>query len=351
MKVVETKDNRSYVRQKTVTYSKAIIVSLTRLCRNKCGYCDYRDEKSNLTVPYQTIKVAKDAREQDCREALFTAGERPDRYSVVRSTLDVWGFTSYIDYVNTICELTFLEGLLPTIDVGYLSMDELKHIRRITASIRMMVDSTDKSLLKKVSHQHSIGKDPALRLEFIRNAGILKVPVTTGIMIGIGESKTARKEALHAIRDIHKELGHIQNVVIQEFVPGKKALMKGIKAPTTSDLLDTIELAREILQPEIAITVHPKDKQNIINYIKAGASDLGSLSEPYWPLINSIQSTLAKKGYELRKRLPIFESFILNKWYSRKLGQIMDRYRLMLKQDFDKREDVISKVKPDLVLA
>jgi 7,8-didemethyl-8-hydroxy-5-deazariboflavin synthase len=325
-------------RKNVITYSKSSIISLTKLCRNKCGYCDYRNENSSLTVPYQTIKICKKARQSDCREALFTSGERPDRYSFVRSTLDVWGFSSYIDYVNTVCELAFLEGLLPSIDIGYLTLDELKKIRRITALLRMMLESSDKALLNKIPHQQALGKDPDLRIEVIRNAGQLRVPVTTGIMLGIGESKAARKEALEIIRDLHQEFGHIQNVVIQEFVPGENSLMKDQKPPKMKDLLDTVSLARSILPPAVAITVHPKGKENLLDLIKAGATDLGSLSEAYWEMISLIRKELLQNGYELHKRLPIFEQFILDRWYSRKLGQVMDRYRVMLKQDIERRE-------------
>ncbi|MFC1478691.1 7,8-didemethyl-8-hydroxy-5-deazariboflavin synthase subunit CofG [Candidatus Margulisiibacteriota bacterium] len=324
--------------KQVITYSKSTIVPLSRLCRNKCGYCDYRSENSSLTVPYQTIKICKEARQLDCREALFTAGERPDRFSFVRSTLDIWGFASYIDYVCTVCELSFLEGLMPAVDIGYITFDEIKKIRRIIASLRMMLESTDKSLLKKTSHKESAGKSPELRIEVLKNAGQLKVPVTTGILVGIGESKNARKETLAVIRDIHLEYNHIQNVVIQDFVPGEGMAMKDIKPPDRSEMLGIISMAREILPEGVVITVHPKDKHDIIDYIHAGVTDLGGLSQIYWPQIEGIRTELANHGFELHKRLPIFEKYILDKWYSRKLGQVMDRYRVMLKQDIDKRE-------------
>ncbi|MFH1428171.1 MAG: 7,8-didemethyl-8-hydroxy-5-deazariboflavin synthase subunit CofG [Candidatus Margulisiibacteriota bacterium] len=325
-------------KKQVITYSKSTIVPLSRLCRNKCGYCDYRSENSSLTVPYKTIKMCKESRQLDCREALFTAGERPDRFSTVRSTLDIWGFASYIDYVCTVCELSFLEGLMPTVDIGYITYDEIKKIRRIIASMRMMLESIDKSLLKKVSHKESAGKSPELRIEVLKNAGQLKVPVTTGILVGIGESKNARKETLEVIRDIHSEYKHIQNVVIQDFVPSEGMAMKDVKPPDRSEMLNIIAMAREILPKDIVITVHPKAKQDIIDFIHAGVTDLGSLSQVYWPQIDGIRNDLAEHGYDLHKRLPIFERYILDKWYSRKLGQVMDRYRVMLKQDIEKRE-------------
>jgi len=324
-------------KNKLITYSKSSIISLTKFCRNKCGYCYYREDNSSITVPYLTIKVSKEARSADCREALFVSGEHPSKFSLVRSTLDVWGFDSYVDYVNTVCEMSFLEGLLPVIDVGYLNIEELKKIRRIVSVLRIMLESTDKRLLEQAAHQYSKWKNPDIRLEVIKNAGILKVPVTTGILIGIGESNASRKESLEVIRDIHNEYGHIQNVVIQDFVPHNGILMDNNKPVTTKELLDVVSLARDILPEDVIVTVHPKDKEDLIRFIKAGASDLGSLSQSYWDQIDEIKNKLADNGYTLHKRLPIFEKYVLDKWYSRKLGQIMDRYRLLLKQELDKK--------------
>jgi len=346
-----SEENFDYkVSKKTITYSKSAIIPLTKLCRNKCGYCSYRSDIAELTVPYQTIKQCKDARHKhECREALFTAGERPDRYSSLRNTLDIWGFATYIDYVNTVCELAFLEGLMPSIDIGVITYEELKKIRRIISALRLMLESTDKNLVNKIAHRDSPKKTPDKRIEVLKFAGELKVPVTTGILIGIGESKSSRKESLGVIRDIHNEFGHIQNVIIQDFVPGPGTPMQNMQPPSHEEMLSVVEMAREILPEDIVITIHPKAKEDIMSYIKAGVTDLGSLSQTYWDQIDSIQKELSEHGYTLHKRLPIFERFIMNKWYSRKLGQVMDRYRVMLKQDLDRRH--LEQADSELILA
>lgn len=329
-----------------ITYSKGLTVSATHLCRNQCEYCDYWNDVEELTIPYSTIVTCKKARKKNCRELLIMGGERPDRSNTLRSKLDTWGFESYIYYIYAVCELIFLEGLLPNLNIGYISEAEIKVIRRIAPVLTVMLESGSQDFLSRTVHKNSSYKTLASRIEVIRNAGMHKVPVTTGVMVGIGETQKHLKNAFELIKKIHLELGHIQNVVIQNFVPKPNTPMAKVKPPTKKEMLEAVKLAKSILPGDVVITVPLNLNPDIMPFIQAGVRDLGMIDLEYdvlapdrqWPDIIKIGKQLKAKGWGIQRRLPIFAKYIRDNWYSRKLSQILDKYRLMIKQSEEKND-------------
>jgi 7,8-didemethyl-8-hydroxy-5-deazariboflavin synthase len=331
-----------------ITYSNTVDVSLTRTCRNTCGYCDYQNKKCSATIPYTTIKIFKDARKNKAREANILAGERPDKFNTFRSKLDLWGFETYVDYVYTICELAFLEGLLTNLHVGYLTLPEIKRLKEIVANFEMNIETTNKNLLTNIVHQNSPSKDPDIRLKFLRNCGKAGALVTTGIMVGLGESPEDRIEAFHKIRELHEEYGHVQFVKIQNFIPKRGTPMEEMLPPSELTMLETVSLAKDILPSDIKISVPININQDITRFLEYGVTDLGQINvnsmnllynEFASPELEDLKEVLKHSGYRLEKRLPILNENILEQRYSKKVGQLLDKYRVKLKAEMEANEE------------
>ncbi|MGE4170345.1 MAG: 7,8-didemethyl-8-hydroxy-5-deazariboflavin synthase subunit CofG [Candidatus Margulisiibacteriota bacterium] len=330
-----------------VTYSRALSVSLSRMCRNNCPYCGFH-KRDNLTVPYSTIKLAKHARANGAREVLYIAGERPDKFSHIRAQLELWGFSSYLDYIYTVCELGFLEGLIPVIDIGFLTPKELKRMTEITAVAKIMLDSVDANQFPKV-YSESPGKARDIRLRSLEWAGKLKLPVSTGIMVGIGDNKEHRKDTLNAIASLHKSYGHVHEVVIQNFLPEPGTAFKDRKPPSKEDMLKVVDMALSILPSDVSVTVPLELNPDIEDFLRAGIRDLGRIYEKPQimfpnhpsPSIDSVFEVTQKLGLDLQQRFPLKKNFIKEGLYSKKLGQVFDAYRYKIKKDgVDKGKDV-----------
>jgi FO synthase subunit 1 len=321
-----------------ITFSHAVAFTLSHACRNHCPYCSFH-KKDTLTVPYSTIKTAKKARTLGVREALYLSGERPDKFSQVRSVLDLWGFASYLDYVYTVCELGFLEGLIPVIEVGFLSPLELKKLSEICALNRVMLDSVDNSAFSKV-YSKSPGKKLELRLKLLEWSGRLKFPTITGLMVGIGESKSHRESVLKEITKIHQTYGTIHEVSIQNFIPEPGTPYSGKTPPSKADMLAVVEQVLAGLPSDITVTVPLALNTDMEDFIKVGIRDFGHVIEgknPYYktkPLTyEDMEATASKAGFRLQQRFPLKKSFIKNGIYSKKLGQVFDAYRYKIKKD------------------
>ncbi len=321
-----------------IVFSSAIAMPLTRKCRNQCNYCGYQKDDS-LRVPYSTIKLTKNARLRGIREAIYISGERPDKFPSIRATLDLWGFSSYLDYVYTVCELGFLEGLIPIIEVGALSQPELRKISEITALAKIMLDSVDTPLFQKV-YPLSPGKQQELRLKAILACGKINFPVISGIMVGIGETKTYRKSTLRVLAEINKKYQHIHEVVIQNFVPVPGTPWAGKTGASHSDMLEIVEFAINTL-PGVKVTVPLATNPKFEDFIKVGVRDLGSIcdiadiripgSAP--TLLENIEPKIRKMGFRLQQRFPLSLSFIRDGKYSKKLGQVFDAYKYKIKKE------------------
>jgi 7,8-didemethyl-8-hydroxy-5-deazariboflavin synthase CofG subunit len=322
-----------------ITYSKSLPIILSRSCRNDCPYCGFH-RKDNITVPYSTIKLVKAARANGVREGLYIAGERPDRLSEIRATLDLWGFNSYVDYLYTLCELGFLEGLIPVVDVGFLSPVELKKMSEICALGRITLDSVDKKMQASM-YDKSPGKKLELRVKSLIWAGKLHFPVISGFVVGLGESFEYRKEMLHILANLHKEYGHIHEVCLHNFVPTKGTAFGDKAPPSEEEMLRVVEAALEIMPSDVKVTIPLELNPNVESFVKAGIRDFGRIFEmarkvyPYSNSvnINDVEQRVQALGFSLQQRFPIGMAWIKQGAYSRKLGQVFDAYKYKIKKN------------------
>lgn len=310
-----------------VTYSYTMPVAI-------CGY----HKKDNLVIPYSVIKHFKTARLAGAREAYFMASARPDRLPSVRSLLDLWGFESYIDYLNTLCELSFLEGLIPVLEVGFLSPKELKKIQEIAALNKIMINPYSTSGKKVAPADYA--KEVEVNLKSLEWCGRLKFPVIAGLYVGVGETKTQRQQLLQEIVKAHATYGMIHEVHLQNF-PIQKGGESQLSASSDA-LFQAYEQAKEILPADIPVTIPIEfNKAHLELFIKAGMTDLGRVFAGRGPYMSSshaipseeIPALLPDTGLQLQQRFALRKAFIKNECYSKKLGQVFDTYRYKIKKD------------------
>ncbi len=322
---------RSLRSSAVVTYSPKVFVPLTKLCRDVCHYCTFahpprRGERAYLS-PDEVLEIARAGVAAGCREALFTLGDKPERrYRVARAELAALGCATTIEYLVRMCRLVLEEtGLLPHANPGVMTRDELAALREVTASQGLMLESLSDRLSERGGpHFGSPDKRPSVRLETLRLAGELAIPFTTGILIGIGETRRERVEALAAIGDLHREYGHVQEVIVQNFraKPGTK--MAEHPEPSLDDLLWTAAVARLVLPPDVHVQVPPNlSYDDFPRLLDAGIDDWGGVSpvtidhvnpEAPWPEIERLRVATEARGLVLVPRLPVYPEFVSGRW-------------------------------------
>ncbi|MDC0977781.1 7,8-didemethyl-8-hydroxy-5-deazariboflavin synthase subunit CofG [bacterium] len=328
-----------------VTYSRSLTIDLTNVCSNQCDYCSFSINKldqssKEMLVPYSVIEMSQMAKHRGAKEINLVAGERPDKFAAIRDRLDQWGFHSFIEYVYTVAELVFLEGMLPSIELGSLNEQEIAFIRKIAVSMTQMIETTDERIIAKYSPNKTLNS----RIDSIKNAGKNKLPVTTGILVGLGESLKSRKQAFELIKAIHEKYGNIQNVVIQNYMPIENTKISLKTGPSKNEMLRTIEQAKKILPADVVITVPAVWQKDVLSLVRLGVTDFGRFDVTTEKIkhvdlkktLKEIEQKLKKKKLKLQHRLPIFSKYILNDWYSRKTAQVLDKYKLLLKQAEEK---------------
>jgi FO synthase subunit 1 len=300
-----------------VTYSRNVFLPITNLCRNRCWYCGFRQEptsrQARFMKPEEVTELLEFAKEAGCSEALLTLGERPEVYGKVRSALKELGYEGMTDYLEDLCKLALSYGLLPHTNAGVLSERELRQLRRWNASMGLMLECAAELPV----HRESPGKDPKLRLEMIETAGRLRIPFTTGLLIGIGESFEDRARSLLELRRIHEKYGHIQEIIVQPFVPKPRTPMANYQSPSVEELLAVVAVAR-LMMPFMNIQVAPNLVRDLGRFLAAGANDLGGISpvtpdfinpERPWPKLEELSMEIQNAGFILRERLPIYPRF------------------------------------------
>ncbi|GLV23098.1 FO synthase [Sphingobium sp. TomMM35A] len=304
----------------TVTYSRKVFIPLTHLCRDVCHYCTFAKAPRNAGSPYlsieQVLDIARAGEAAGCREALFTLGDRPeDRYAVARSALAGLGHGSTLSYLREAAAAVLAEtSLLPHLNPGIMDDDDLAMLRPVAASMGLMLESTSERLCARGGPHHgSPDKVPAVRLEAIEAAGRARMPFTTGLLIGIGETRMERIEALIAIRDAHARHGHVQEVIIQNFRAKADTRMAGRAEPPLEEHLWTIAAARLILGPEMTIQAPPNlQPDGLAGLMRAGVNDWGGVSpvtpdhvnpEAPWPHLMALGAATAAAGRVLTERL------------------------------------------------
>ena len=340
-----------------MTYSRKVFFPLTHLCRDVCHYCTFAQTPKFIEQAYmpveEVVEKARAAAQLGCKEALFTLGERPElRYRTARDALDEMGFASTLHYVAHVAgEVLDKTGILPHINPGCMSAEEIALLRPVSASMGIMLESLSERLCEKgMPHHGSPDKQPARRLQTLVEAGKACVPMTTGILIGIGETRRERVQSLLAIRDLHQQYGHIQEVIVQNFRAKPGTRMARAPEPDLNELLWTIAVARIVLGPAMSIQAPPNLSPGVLpQLVAAGINDWGGVSpvtpdyvnpEAPWPHLEELASQTAAAGFLLHERLTVYPQYLLerDKWLDaglhRRLLQLTDAEGLPREDDW-----------------
>jgi FO synthase len=316
-------------RPGVVTYSRNVFIPLTRLCRDRCHYCTFATVPHRLPAAFlerdEVLDIARAGAAAGCKEALFTLGDRPeDRWPAAQEWLEARGYGSTLDYVRA-CAIAVLEetGLLPHLNPGVLSWAELTRLKPVAASMGMMLETTSERLWaeKGGPHYGSPDKEPAVRVRSITDAGRVGVPFTTGILIGIGETRAERADSLFAIRSAARAHGHIQEVIVQNFRAKPDTAMANDPDADLHDLAATIAVARLVLGPKMRLQAPPNLVGEELNLmLRAGIDDWGGVStitvdhvspEMPWPALDALTASTAEAGFTLRERLTAYPKYVL----------------------------------------
>lgn len=309
-----------------VTFSPKVFIPLTRLCRDFCGYCTFRQDPSSAAslylTPEQVLDVARRGQQMGCTEALFTLGERPEqRYSEAKEWLERRGFKTTLEYLAYVCRLVMEEtSLLPHANPGTMSRREMTALQPYNPSMGLMLESTSDRLYQAGGpHELAPSKRPRVRLRTLEIAGELGIPFTTGILVGIGETRQDRIDSLLAIRRLQQAHGHVQEVIIQNFRAKPATPMQRQPDASTIEMLWTVAVARLLLGPDANIQVPPNlSAADYEIYLDAGINDWGGVSpltidyvnpEAPWPGLPELRVRSQEKGFELRPRLPVYPEY------------------------------------------
>ncbi|PWJ52762.1 FO synthase subunit 1 [Quadrisphaera granulorum] len=319
-------------RPGVVTYSRKVFVPITTLCRDRCHYCTFVDTPLQLAragrTPFMTedevLALTRDGAALECKEALFTLGDRPEaRWPEARQWLEAHGFASTLDYVRHLAVLVREEtGMLPHLNPGVMTADELADLRPVAASMGMMLETTSRELFERRGAVHfgSPDKDPAVRLQVLEDAGVAVVPFTTGVLLGIGETPADRIESLLAIADVARRHGHVREVIVQNFRAKPRTAMRGEPDLALQEYAAALAVARLLLGPDLRVQAPPNlsatddDGAELALLLRAGVDDWGGVSpltpdhvnpERPWPHLADLARWSAKSGFELRERLAL----------------------------------------------
>ncbi len=309
-----------------ITYSRKVFLPLTNLCRDYCGYCTFRrdpgDPGAHTMTPDEVLEVARQGEKLGCTEALFSLGDKPEiLFPEMRDTLRHLGYRSTLHYLEAMCELILREtSLLPHPNPGLLSAEWVARLAAVSPSMGLMLETTNESLMAKgAAHDNAPDKLPSKRLRSIEDAGKQRIPFTTGVLIGIGESPEDRVDSLLAIRDLHDHYGHIQEVIVQNFRVKPTIPMANWPEPGRADMLRAVAVAR-LLLPSVNIQAPPNlSAPYYEELVDAGINDWGGISpltpdfinpEKPWPHLEQLRLRTESKGMRLRQRLPVYPEFV-----------------------------------------
>ncbi|MEV7965240.1 bifunctional FO biosynthesis protein CofGH [Sphaerisporangium sp. NPDC088356] len=316
-------------REGVVTYSRKVFIPLTRLCRDRCGYCTFATAPGKLPAaflsPDEVLDIARQGAAMGCKEALFTLGDRPeDRWHQAKEWLDAHGYDDTLSYVRAMAIRVLEEtGLLPHLNPGVMTWSDLQRLKPVAPSMGMMLETTSRRLFEEKGEAHygSPDKDPAVRLRVLEDAGRTNVPFTTGVLIGIGETIADRAESIFAIRRVAREYGAVQEVIVQNFRAKPDTAMRGMRDADLHELAATIAVTRLVLGTKARVQAPPNligDEYALM--IRAGIDDWGGVSpltpdhvnpERPWPQIEELAARTAEAGFTLKERLTIYPEYIL----------------------------------------
>jgi FO synthase len=342
--------DRAYGRQ--LTFSPKVFLPLTNLCRNRCDYCSFRKSPGDPGAWTMTQREVLDsvgrARDTGCAEALFCLGDKPEKaFSAYRTTLAERGMDSTVAYLEWGALRALDAGLLPHTNAGVLTQDELARLRACNVSMGLMLENISPRLCEKgMAHHRAPDKRPDVRMRMLEEAGQLEIPFTTGILIGIGETRRERVESLLAIRALHARYGHIQEVIVQNFVPKPEIAMADVAEQADLEMLHAVALARLILPVDVSLQAPPNlNARRTAQLLAAGLNDFGGISpvtpdyinpQQPWPHLLTLRDACRELGFELSPRLAIYERYAAApEWLDPRLRERVAACRARIaRQDF-----------------
>ncbi len=321
---------RDRAKGRDVTYSRKVFLPITNLCRDRCTYCTFRkdpwDPGAWTMMEHEISEWSRRGRELGCKEALMCLGDKPElAFKEYRATLASLGVETTMEYVRRACELALAEGLLPHTNAGLMTYQEMEMLRPVNVSMGLMLENVSPRLRGRGEvHQYAPDKDPVLRLQTIEDAGKLRIPFTTGILIGIGETPAECAQSLIAIRDMHERYGHIQEVIIQNFRAKPEIAMADAPEPGALEMARAIATARLVLGGAMNVQAPPNLSPHEIElFLNAGINDWGGISpltrdyvnpEAPWPHLARLAERCAAAGFRLNERLAVYPEFTGEQW-------------------------------------
>ncbi|MEK0320690.1 MAG: 7,8-didemethyl-8-hydroxy-5-deazariboflavin synthase subunit CofG [Nitrosopumilus sp.] len=315
---------RKKFKKDSVTFSKKVFFNIVNLCKDTCSYCTYKaepeEEKLSLMSKQQILELLQLAKKYRCVEALFVTGERPEqKYQEARDWLKENGFKSTAEYLIHASELALELGLFPHTNAGNLNFEEMKELKKTNVSMGLMLENVSDRLTKKgMPHHLAASKIPKARLKVLENSGKLRIPMTTGILIGIGETAEEIIDSIFAIKQLHQKYGNIQEVILQNFQPKPDTMMKNVPSADENYFKIIVALSR-IIMPEMNIQIPPNlSPKSYQSFLSVGINDWGGISpltpdfvnpEFAWPEIDKVDENSKNAGFELKCRFPIYPEF------------------------------------------
>jgi len=340
---------RNNNKKNIVTFSKKVFFNVVNLCRDICSYCTYKAEpgesKLSMMNKEDVLQLVQVAKKYRCVEALFVTGERPEeRYDDARKWLKNNGFSSTAEYLIYCSEIALENGLFPHTNAGNLTKDEMKELRKTNPSMGLMLENSSERLAEKnMPHHFAPSKKPKERLRVLENAGELGIPMTTGILVGIGETENEIIESIFAIKKIHDRFGNIQEVILQNFQPKDDTIMSDFP-PVDENYFKRIVALTRMIMPDMNIQIPPNlSPKSYQSFLSVGINDWGGISpltpdyvnpEFLWPMIQNVEENCQKAGFELKARFPVYPEFFsfVDSKIRDKMSEIQD------KDGFVKRE-------------
>lgn len=311
-----------------ITYSKSYTLALTHSCANECLYCGFRKKDEGIITFNEAEEILNKAIEKGHWEILVMSGEKPQKIRKVSNDFKNLGYKDFTSFAIDICKLILKKSLLPHSNIGVISCEELNRLKRYNASMGLMLENINMQFGRTVHPQKNINE----RLRIIKDAGKLRIPFTTGILIGLGEAKKDRLNSLKAIIELHNKYNHIQEIILQNFTPNRGSKIRIPDPIAAEDWQELIKFIKD--NSDIPVQIPQNLNQDYSRMIKFGATDLGGISEGEdhvnpdnrWGMIEEISRNIESSGYKLRGRLPIYKKYFTLGWYSEEVGRVIEEY-------------------------
>jgi len=330
----EARRLRDEGKGRTVTFSKKVFIPVTTMCRDRCTYCTFAKPPGaggTYLTPDEVMAVVRAGEQRGCTEALFTLGDRPeDRWQAARDFLDRMGHQTTLEYVRALTEQVVAEtSVFPHANPGLMDEATQQVLRLSNPSLGLMLENISPRLMEPgMPHHDCPDKDPVLRMETVETAGRLRIPFTSGILVGIGETPREIIESIVALREAHGRWGHLQEIIVQNFQPKADTRMRDAAAPDPVTMATVVALTRWMFGPEMNVQVPPNLSEGFGAFLDAGINDWGGVSpltidwvnpEAPWPHLDHLRSVTEDAGFDLRQRLPVYPEFIGPDWIDHEL--------------------------------